>query len=66
MIPNEGFALSGLKATDRRLSRRRGKAWPRMMKSLGQQLNGQVQLAYEPSGFIYSLDVPLGSVAAAA
>jgi hypothetical protein len=27
-------------------------------------LNGQVQLAYQPSGFIYSLDVPLGSVAA--
>jgi hypothetical protein len=23
-----------------------------------------VQLAYQPSGFIYSLDVPLGSVAA--
>jgi len=38
----------------------------RMMKSLGQQLNGQVQLAYQPSGFIYSLDVPLSSVAAAA
>jgi two-component sensor histidine kinase/CheY-like chemotaxis protein len=38
----------------------------RMMESLGQQLNGQVQLAYEPEGFIYSLDVPLGSVAAAA
>jgi two-component sensor histidine kinase/ActR/RegA family two-component response regulator len=38
----------------------------RMMKSLGQQLNGQVLLAYQPSGFIYSLDVPLGSVAAAA
>ena len=38
----------------------------RMMKSLGQQLNGQVQLAYEPRGFIYSLDVPLSSVAAAA
>ena len=37
----------------------------RMMKSLGQQLNGQVQLAYEPAGFIYSLDVPLSSVAAA-
>jgi two-component sensor histidine kinase len=36
----------------------------RMMKSLGQQLNGQVQLDYEPSGFLYSLDVPLGSVAA--
>ena len=38
----------------------------RMMKSLGQQLNGQVQLSYGPLGFIYSLDVPLGSVAAAA
>ena len=38
----------------------------RMMESLGQQLNGQVQLTYEPGGFIYSLDVPLGSVAAAA
>jgi two-component sensor histidine kinase/CheY-like chemotaxis protein len=38
----------------------------RMMKSLGQQLNGQVQLAYQPSGFVYSLDVPLGSVAASA
>jgi len=37
----------------------------RMMESLGQQLNGQVQLAYEPSGFVYALDVPLGSVAAA-
>lgn len=36
----------------------------RMMKSLGQQLSGQVQLAYEPSGFVYTLDVPLGSVAA--
>jgi two-component sensor histidine kinase len=38
----------------------------RMMKSLGQQLNGQVKLTYEPSGFVYSLDVPVGSVAAAA
>jgi two-component sensor histidine kinase/DNA-binding response OmpR family regulator len=36
----------------------------RMMKSLGQQLNGDVQLAYERSGFMYSLDVPLGSIAA--
>jgi hypothetical protein len=35
-----------------------------MMQSLGQQLNGEVQLAYEASGFVYSLDVPLGSVAA--
>src|ERR1700760_391133 len=38
----------------------------RMMESLGQQLNGQVQLAYEPEGFTYSLDVPLTSIAAAA
>jgi two-component sensor histidine kinase len=37
----------------------------RMMESLGQQLNGQVQLAYEPSGFVYSLDVPLSSIIAA-
>ncbi|MCK1667737.1 HWE histidine kinase domain-containing protein [Bradyrhizobium sp. 153] len=34
----------------------------RMMESLGQQLNGRVQLAYEPSGFTYALDVPLSSV----
>jgi two-component sensor histidine kinase/DNA-binding response OmpR family regulator len=34
----------------------------RMMESLGQQLAGRVQLAYEPSGFVYSLDVPLSSV----
>jgi two-component sensor histidine kinase/CheY-like chemotaxis protein len=38
----------------------------RMMESIGQQLNGQVRLAYEPSGFIYALDVPLGSIRAAA
>jgi two-component sensor histidine kinase len=37
----------------------------RMMESLGQQLHGQVQLTYEPSGFIYALDVPLSSVSAA-
>jgi two-component sensor histidine kinase/CheY-like chemotaxis protein len=36
----------------------------RMMESLGQQLNGRVRLAYEPSGFIYTLDVPLGSLIA--
>ena len=34
----------------------------RMMESLGQQLSGQVQLTYAPSGFVYSLDVPLSSV----
>jgi two-component sensor histidine kinase/CheY-like chemotaxis protein len=37
----------------------------RMMESLGQQLNGQVKLSYEPSGFVYALDVPLGSIMAA-
>jgi hypothetical protein len=36
-----------------------------MMESLGQQLNGEVQLTYDPSGFIYSLDVPLRSIIAA-
>jgi len=36
----------------------------RMMESLGQQLNGQVRLAYDPAGFIYSLNVPLSSVLA--
>jgi two-component sensor histidine kinase len=34
----------------------------RMIGSLGQQLNGEVQLAYESSGFIYTLTVPLGSL----
>jgi two-component sensor histidine kinase/DNA-binding NarL/FixJ family response regulator len=38
----------------------------RMMESLGQQLNGRVQLTYDPSGFVYFLDVPLGSIIAAA
>jgi two-component sensor histidine kinase/CheY-like chemotaxis protein len=37
----------------------------RMMGSLGQQLSGEVQLAYEPTGFVYTLDVPLGSLTAA-
>jgi len=37
-----------------------------MMESLGQQLNGQVQLSYEPSGFVYLLDVPLRSIIAPA
>jgi two-component sensor histidine kinase/ActR/RegA family two-component response regulator len=38
----------------------------RMMESLGQQLNGHVRLAYEPSGFVYALNVPLGSIMAPA
>ena len=37
----------------------------RMMESLGQQLNGQVQLTYDPAGFVYFLDVPLSSIIAA-
>jgi len=36
----------------------------RMMESLGQQLNGQVRLSYDPSGFVYFLDVPLDAIAA--
>ena len=31
----------------------------RMMTTLGQQLNGKVELDYKPRGFVYSLDVPL-------
>jgi two-component sensor histidine kinase len=38
----------------------------RMMGSLGLQLNGQVLLAYEQSGFTYTLDVPLSALTAAA
>jgi two-component sensor histidine kinase/CheY-like chemotaxis protein len=36
----------------------------RMMESLGQQLNGHVLLTYDPSGFVYFLDVPLSSIIA--
>ncbi|MES2442105.1 MAG: HWE histidine kinase domain-containing protein [Pseudomonadota bacterium] len=34
----------------------------RMMTSLGQQLKGNVALEYRPSGFVYSMDVPLEAV----
>jgi two-component sensor histidine kinase/ActR/RegA family two-component response regulator len=34
----------------------------RMMESLGQQLNGKVQLDYQPAGFAYTLDTPLTSL----
>jgi len=34
----------------------------RMMGSLGQQLNGKVDLAYISTGFVYTLDVPLSSL----
>jgi two-component sensor histidine kinase/FixJ family two-component response regulator len=36
----------------------------RMMESLGQQLSGQVRLAYDSIGFVYELDVPLSSLRA--
>ncbi len=34
----------------------------RMVQSLGGQLSGQVDLAYNPTGFVYTLDVPLSSL----
>ena len=34
----------------------------RMIGSLGQQLHGDVQLTYEPTGFVYKLNVPLKSL----
>jgi two-component sensor histidine kinase/CheY-like chemotaxis protein len=38
----------------------------RLIGSLGQQLKGQVKLAYDPSGFVYALDVPMVSLVAPA
>jgi len=37
----------------------------RLMGSLGQQLKGEVRLAYEPTGFVYTMDVPMTSLVAA-
>jgi two-component sensor histidine kinase/CheY-like chemotaxis protein len=34
----------------------------RLIGSLGQQLKGEVQLAYEPTGFVYTLKVPMTSL----
>ncbi|MEO7814171.1 MAG: HWE histidine kinase domain-containing protein [Sphingomicrobium sp.] len=34
----------------------------RMMTSLGQQLKGSVSLDYQPSGFVYTLNVPLDAL----
>jgi two-component sensor histidine kinase len=34
----------------------------RMMASLGQQLSGEVQLAYQPTGVVYTLDVPVSAL----
>jgi two-component sensor histidine kinase len=38
----------------------------RLIGSLGQQLKGEVHLAYEPTGFVYVLDVPMASLVAPA
>jgi two-component sensor histidine kinase len=38
----------------------------RLIGSLGQQLQGEVQLNYSPAGFTYALDVPVSSLAPAA
>jgi two-component sensor histidine kinase len=35
----------------------------RLVETLGKQLKGDVQLGYEPSGFVYVFDVPLASLA---
>jgi two-component sensor histidine kinase len=34
----------------------------RMIETLGKQLNGKVEMAYDPKGLVYSLDVPLSSL----
>jgi two-component sensor histidine kinase/CheY-like chemotaxis protein len=36
----------------------------RLIGSLGQQLKGQVRLAYDPTGFVYALNVPMTSLVA--
>ena len=36
----------------------------RLIGSLGQQLKGQVRLAYDPTGFVYTLGVPMTSLVA--
>src|ERR1700687_347198 len=38
----------------------------RLMGSLGQQLKGEVELAYDPAGFVYGLSVPMASLVAPA
>jgi two-component sensor histidine kinase len=34
----------------------------RLIETLGKQLNGEVHLAYAPTGFVYTLDVPLSAL----
>src|ERR1700710_2640293 len=38
----------------------------RLMGTLGQQLKGEVNLAYDPTGFVYVLNVPMASLVAPA
>jgi two-component sensor histidine kinase len=38
----------------------------RLIETLGQQLKGDVKLTYEPTGFVYALDIPLASLTTAA
>ena len=35
----------------------------RLIETLGRQLHGEVRLSYDPSGFVYVLDVPLAGLA---
>jgi two-component sensor histidine kinase len=34
----------------------------RLVETLGEQLNGRVEMTYAPKGFVYALDVPLSSL----
>jgi two-component sensor histidine kinase len=34
----------------------------RLIETLGKQLNGEVGMSYDPKGFVYALDVPVGSL----
>ncbi|WP_041358815.1 sensor histidine kinase [Nitrobacter hamburgensis] len=37
----------------------------RLIETLGKQLKGDVQLTYQPTGFVYAIDVPLASLTSA-
>ena len=38
----------------------------RLIETLGKQLKGDVQLTYQPAGFVYAIDMPLASLTSAA
>jgi two-component sensor histidine kinase len=38
----------------------------RLVETLGKQLKGDVKFTYEPTGFVYALDIPLASLTTAA